>query len=222
MTDPSRRHQDAQGDGDDRVRKKGQRAALLIAEVTPIAMSCVALIAMLIRPGSPDSLTSLTIAFGDWVPTWLLVDIVLAIVGYVALLAAILLAGPMSPRPWRASRVVLAAALILAVPASLVCVALSTSSRYSVLPGESADGCRVVVRESTFVVTSWGDVGILEPGSMIVDWRGQYSAKDAYMPFSAGTYSLEWDGNRAEIDLWATESQPASWSEVEPKLACTG
>lgn len=64
------------------------------------------------------------------------------------------------------------------------------ASRHWVLPEQCERGCRIVVIETSFLLSGGGRVGIVQPGSVFVDWVRGYNADDGFTPFSAEAYDL--------------------------------
>ncbi|AXH37539.1 hypothetical protein DVJ78_18360 (plasmid) [Humibacter sp. BT305] len=167
----------------------------------------------------------MTIVVGSWVPTTgsvFLIALTLAIALFFA--ARALSPAPRRPMAIRAVRTTLLVLLfVAAVPAGAL-VAL-TGSSFQMLPGSSEGGCRIVVQEYTFLYAAWGNAGIVQPGSATVEWARDvvdgYTADDGYMPFTAGTYRLTWEGPAADLAIWGSDSNPAHWaSGNDPGLLC--
>lgn len=177
------------------------------------------------HPGSDESLGFTTIVVGSWVPTTgsvFLITLALAIALF--LVARALSRAPRRPPAVRAVRTALLVILLAtAVPAGAL-VALAGSS-FQMLPGSSAGGCRIVVQEYTFLYAASGNAGIVQPGSATVEWAHGavegYTADDGYMPFTAGTYRLTWEGPEAGLNIWGSGSSPVHWaSGSDPGLLC--
>lgn len=160
-----------------------------------------------------------TIVIGNWVPDPLVVEVVLLAIGTVALLAALFIVPYPIERPWREFRIFVTVVLVVAVPVSFLAVLLGAST-YMVLPEQSDGGCRIVVRDNSFRVIPSGSVGIVQPGSVTVDWLGDYSGDDGYSPFSGGTYTLDWKGKSAELEFTAGAYGWADWIRDQPTITC--
>ncbi|OOB91083.1 hypothetical protein B0T42_07905 [Rathayibacter sp. VKM Ac-2630] len=148
-----------------------------------------------------------TVVLGSWIPTFFQLEWILLACGTGALVASAALAAdappPARPRGVLSSLTILlsSVALTLVLLVALVSSLLFNGSAYSVLPGSSENGCRVAVREHAFLTSAGGDIGVVEPGRFSVDWRASYSSDDGYLPFSAGGYSLHWQGDTAVLRL---------------------
>ncbi|WP_308799298.1 hypothetical protein [Agromyces silvae] len=74
-------------------------------------------------------------------------------------------------------------------------------AEYLVLPETSPGGCRIVVDERAVLKTSGGAVGIVQSGSIIVDWKRSYAADEMHRPFTGRGYTLTWNGSVAELNI---------------------
>ncbi|MDO9397164.1 MAG: hypothetical protein Q7T71_11510 [Herbiconiux sp.] len=185
---------------------------------------------VLFEPGfvQRNSLGVVTLVLAGWIPSWGAIQAVSIVSGIALLVVARVLA---PPRPGRARAALRIAAVsvagVLLLPAVFV-VAVFDGNSYSVLPGESDGGCRVVVREFSFLYAGGGAVGVLQPGAVVVDWAAlpegistNYFADDGYRPFTFGTYTLTWEGPLATIDLREGGAGPVGWEYSEaPVLRC--
>ncbi|MRG60683.1 hypothetical protein GE115_12505 [Agromyces sp. CFH 90414] len=176
----------------------------------------------LVGPGRPrPAIEDFTLILGNWIPTTWEAEFALVLTSVMALMVASSLAPPTGSPPqrrvWATSMWALS---ILAIP-SLGATLLTSGvliSTYSVLPNPSDGGCRIVVRETSVLLVGGGTVGVVQPGSVVVDWVRTYSADDGYTPFSAGTYRLEWSARVAGIDLWGPAQDPTNWTSDAPIL----
>lgn len=87
---------------------------------------------------------------------------------------------------------------VLVVTGSALTVGAATMSGADnrVLEPPGPDGCRAVVRETSYFMSGGGDVYSVTPFG--VGWRtGSWRSDDGYRPIAAGTYQLSWgtDGN---------------------------
>lgn len=176
---------------------------------------------VLVPMGRDEALGWITLVIGEWIPTWWTVEVVLVALGLGSLLTARILAPPLRARGSRASRAVLVTAAVVAVSGSMLAVGASNISQYSLLPERSEGGCRIAVQEHSFLYAGWGSVGIVQPGSVNVDWLGRYGADDGYMPFSRGTYAVDWQGREAGIEVWGDASNPTWWLGDDPVAYCS-
>lgn len=170
----------------------------------------------------------ITLIIGDWFPTMLDLAITTTAVGVGALVTAAMLAPPdpaRPGRPGRATRIGAVVALAALVFVSLAPTAIVSGGQllnqqdFSVLPGTSAGGCRIIVREWSFLLAGAGSAGIIQPGSMVVEWVRDYRADDGIRPFSSGGYFLEWDDRTADLDLHSISGNPVWWTRNGP-LVC--
>jgi hypothetical protein len=187
-----------------KVCRRVGRISLLLAIAVPVVASVV--------PGySPDALSFTTVVLGAWIPTWWGIEAFLLVLGIVALIAAFTIA-PEADRPHRALRMVLTGLLIVGALIGAAVIGLrGAGEEYRLLPEQSADGCRIAVREYSFMFAGGGDVGIVRPGGTTVEWIGSYGADDGYKPFSSGTYSVDWRGEMVTFAVWGEPGREASW-----------
>lgn len=166
-----------------------------------------------------EALGWVTIIVGDWIPTWHAVEFALVGTGAAALLIAACVAPSPPPELGLVYRLSFAAVLTVSVLVSMIVVDLG-SSRYSILPEQSDGGCRVVVREYSFLLAGSGHVGIVQPGSITTQWLGKYGADNGLMPFSRGAYALKWNGKTADLDFSGGGPSWATWSRDKPTITC--
>lgn len=170
-------------------------------------------------PNSDDAFGWVTIVIGNWVPTWWTLELALVATGTVALLAATIIVPFPAARPGRVLRILVTVVLVLTVPLCVLGVGLGTPE-YTVLQEQSDGGCRVVVREYSFLLMGQGSAGIVQPGSMTVEWLGEYWADDGYMPFSGDTYSLNWTGTDGDLEVFSESPNWAAWAGDKPTITC--
>lgn len=184
-----------------------------------VAAFLVGVIVGFVPMDADEALGWVTLVIGDWIPTWSTVQISLAGIGAASLIGAVFVAPSSPPQHGFVHRLTFTAVLTVAVLVSMLAVELG-SSRYSVLSEQSDGGCRVVVREYSFLLAGRGTVGIVQPGSVTAQWLGRYGSDDGFMPFSAGSYKLEWSGKTADLKISGEASNWAAWSGDKPTITC--
>ena len=194
-------------------------ALRIIGTLSLVAAVFVAAVVGLVPTNKNEAFGWVTIVIGDWVPTWWTLEATLIATGTVALLASTIIMPFPPARPGRGLRILVAVVLVLTVPVSFLLVGLGASSN-TVLPEQSHGGCRIVVREYSSPPLGWGSVGIVQPGSVTVEWLGEYWADDGHMPFSRGTYSLEWNENAGDVHIFDGPSGGAAWATEKPTITC--
>ncbi len=88
--------------------------------------------------------------------------------------------------------------------AFLVTVVMDSSMTYTVLPERSANGCRVVVGEHSFLLLGSGSVYLLPAGQHRPREVNTYFADDGYMPIHEKAYRIVWQGEVADLSIWGT------------------
>lgn len=179
------------------------RAVGVIALLATVAVGVVAY-EFLLHP-VPSGL--LTLVVGDWYPTVLELVIIGTGLGVIALVTAAMLSPARSVDPRRRASVAAAAVLITLVAVSLVPTVilgglqLLQRPSYVMLTGASEGGCRVMVSEGSSLLDGYGTAGILQPGSIVVEWTRAYRANGSpRRAFALGEYTLSWEGRTAELD----------------------
>jgi hypothetical protein len=171
------------------------------------------------RPSA--ELEQFTLIVGDWFPSLWDLEIAAIAAGIAAMVVASGLAPPSANRRWRVARIISISALtilvVLSVPVTAIAAGL-LHSKPSVLPEQSVAGCRILVIERSFLLAGGGSVGIVQPGSVVVDWVRGYTADDGFMPFSAGAYDLRWDGRTADLDIEGSSATPVWWTTDGPLI----
>lgn len=128
---------------------------------------------------------------------------------------------PAADRPAGKRRAVPYRVLLLAKVAAALSIALGAlgdltqEADYRVLEPGSPQGCRVVVRETSFLVAGGGDVyevGVMGLGLKVGSW----SSDDGYRPFRSSTYELDWGREGDALTFSGTRGDPVLWSDVEP------
>jgi hypothetical protein len=170
------------------------------------------------EPGAAP--TRVTLIIGDWFPTLWDVEIAAIALGISALVVAAMIAPPVRRRG-RMIRIVMGSVLTVLVVLSVPMTAIVSfgSGGYRVLPEQSEGGCRIVVREWSFLLAGSGSVGIVQPSALTVDWTRAYRADDGLRPFSSGSYALQWAGPDAHFLLGGTGADPIWWTAEGP-LVC--
>lgn len=202
----------------ERLRWRG--VVRVVATLSLVGAVLTAVAVVIVPMDRDEALGWVTVVIGDWIPTWWTAELALVVAGIAGLLAARIIAPPSPERRARVLRIVLTVVLVITVPVSMLAVVWLSSSRYSVLAERSAGGCRVAVQEFSFLFAGRGSAGVVQPGSWTVDWLADYSADDGYMPFSAGTYSLDWEGKTAVLEVRGTIGNPTGWHGEAPTIDC--
>lgn len=172
------------------------------------------------RYGEPGaSPMGVTLVIGDWFPNLWELEVVAIAVGISAIVVAAMIA-PL-PRRGRAVRIALGSVLAMLVVLSAPTTAIASfgGGGYQVLPERSEQGCRIVAREWSFLLSGRGAVGIVQPDGFTVDWVRTYWADDGVQPFSSGRYALRWEGTIAHLALRSDATDPIGWRTEEP-LVC--
>lgn len=160
-----------------------------------------------------------TLVLGTWFPTLWDVMIWPAVLGAVALLASAVIRPTQGTVRRRVARSVATAIASVATALSLLLAGIVTGADaigssgpgLSVLHEESAGGCRIVVNQHSFLFAGGGRVGILQPGSIVVEWVRSYRSDDGLTPFGhGGAGHVRWEGRVAEIEA-GTRGEPVWW-----------
>jgi hypothetical protein len=96
---------------------------------------------------------------------------------------------------------------------------LTGGADYRVLQPAGPDGCVAVVRETSFLKISDGEVYAV--GRTGVAWRpsGSWTADDMHRPVAQGTYELRWSGAGGTFAVSGSATDPILTSELNP-LEC--
>ena len=202
-------------------RRRWWNVLRVVGTLSFVAAVFVGVIVKILPTGNDDAFGWVTIVLGDWIPTWWTAEVVLVVIGITASLGAMFVCPSKQSRPGVGLRILVAVVLVLAVPVSFLTVGLDASS-FSVLSKQSDGGCRIVVREYSLLLLGEGSVGIVQPGSVTVDWLGDYWGDDGYMPFTAGTYVLDWSGETASLEIAGKRPNWAAWNSEQPPIICAG
>ncbi|MET7285582.1 hypothetical protein [Streptomyces sp. NPDC005573] len=159
------------------------------------------------------------VVFGRVVPGWVPAGVAL-------LTAAVLLRGRLFPDPparrppgagpfrLRPVAGLAGAVLILLIGLGVLIEALDDlGADYYVQGPYGPDGCRVVVRETSFLMSGRGDVyaaGFTGFGAHVGDW----TADDGYRPWASGTYDLHWGPDGGSLLIEGDATDPV-WSHVD-------
>ncbi|GAB94319.1 hypothetical protein KILIM_004_01110 [Kineosphaera limosa NBRC 100340] len=103
---------------------------------------------------------------------------------------------------------------------SLVCLHSSESlmtTTFTILEPAGADGCRVVARESAFLMSGDASVGAIGRHGGPVWMTGHYFVDDGGTPIRNGDYQLKWDKDGSASLL---VSQAYDFDPIEPELSC--
>lgn len=169
----------------------------------------------------PTELEQFTLIVGEWFPSLWDLEIAAIAAGIAAIVVASGLSPPSANRRWRVARIISISALtilvVLSVPVTAIAAGL-LHSKPSVLPEPSDGGCRILVIERSFLLAGGGSVGIVQPGSVVVDWVRGYTADNGFMPFSAGAYDLRWNGRTADLDIEGSSATPVWWTTDGPLI----
>ncbi|MFC9948281.1 hypothetical protein [Streptomyces pratensis] len=110
---------------------------------------------------------------------------------------------------------------LLAAAAGLGCAAgafsdFIGSADYRVLEPAGPDGCVAVVRETSFLKISDGEVYAV--GSSGVAWResGSWMADDMHRPVAEGTYELDWNRSGGTFRVGGTATDPIVSADLNP------
>ncbi|MFC6355639.1 hypothetical protein [Luethyella okanaganae] len=178
----------------------------------------------LLRSGREDE-HLLTLIVGEWFPTLFEIAITAIAIGITAIICGAIVSPPNPTRRGRRSRIAFASVLVALVAISLPATAIVSGfqllnrASYTVLPGQSDGGCRIVVSEWSFLLAGGGSAGIVQPGSVMVQWTRDYTADDGQTPFSRGRYTLEWHDRTADLVLHGDGTDPVWWTTDGP-LVC--
>ena len=82
------------------------------------------------------------------------------------------------------------------------------SGSTAVLEPASANGCRVVVAEHSFLMGGSGAVYALPAGGFVARRVSRYSTDDGYRPVESGLYALIWAGERGHLRCLVRGSTP--------------
>lgn len=81
-------------------------------------------------------------------------------------------------------------------------------SDYHVLRPTGPHGCTAVVRETSFLLASSGEVYAVRPTGIAWLPSGSWRADDGYRPIAAGTYELRWSRDGGTLLVRGTEGNP--------------
>lgn len=166
------------------------------------------------------------------VTNWFTVPIVLGFLPADApSMAAVLLGGAMIPAlvlafrfsvrssswPWMLGAlralVVVTALVTWALIGLLWFVGIVSPFSVHVLAPSGPDGCRIVVRETSFTWSGSGMVYALPAGHAIAKPVSWYGGDDGLRPVSEGLYELSWLGAQARLNVHGTKDDPVWPSE---------
>lgn len=94
----------------------------------------------------------------------------------------------------------------------------ATEADYRVLEPSGPGGCRVVVRETSFLVIGTGEVYEVGTGGLGLQ-IGSWTADDGHRPFRSGTYELEWGREGGLLRIGGTSTDPV-WTSDIPVITC--
>ena len=98
--------------------------------------------------------------------------------------------------------------------------ALDSGSTSAVLAPASANGCRVVVEEHSFLMGGSGSVFVLPAGALVARRVSRYSTDDGYRPVEAGSFALSWAGERGHLEVSGSGFDPV-WPRNH-EVVCRG
>lgn len=151
-----------------------------------------------------------TLVIGTWFPSLWDVMIVPALLGFVALIGSAIIRPTQGTTRRKVVRGATSAVVVILAGLALILGGIASgieamsrafTAEYLVLPETSPGGCRIVADERAVLKTSGGSIGIVQPGSIIVDWVRSYAADEIYRPFSGRGYTLTWNGPVAELHI---------------------
>ncbi|GGB20911.1 hypothetical protein GCM10011492_08570 [Flexivirga endophytica] len=96
---------------------------------------------------------------------------------------------------------------------------LVTGATYTVLERPTPAGCRVVLRESSFLMSADGQAYEVEPlgiGHRVASWQ----VDDGYRPISHGTYELSWSRDRGSLHVDGAPQDPVVSGAGPHELSC--
>ncbi|MEU7476337.1 hypothetical protein AB0A63_10160 [Lentzea sp. NPDC042327] len=170
--------------------------------------SRVAVVVLVVAAGTSALVAwtaGLVVVAGGWVvPDWAVTGALLVAAGLVVVVRW----RGRTPWPFRVVAVLTALATLLSGLGD-------TLATYTVLP---PDGCRVVVRETSFLFAGSGDVFLTGPlgvGTRV----GSYRTDDGYLPVASGDYSFRWESGTGRLGFAGRPGDPVLNLEIEP-LRC--
>mgnify|MGYP006889690932 FL=1 len=93
----------------------------------------------------------------------------------------------------------------------------SLTTTFTILEPVSPDGCRVVARESAFLMSGNGSVGVIGRHGGPAWMKGHYFVDDGGTPIRNGSYELTW-GTNGDASLRISDAY--DFDPVEPDLSC--
>ncbi|MET9914685.1 hypothetical protein ABZZ74_49815 [Streptomyces sp. NPDC006476] len=85
---------------------------------------------------------------------------------------------------------------------------LISDAQYHVLSPTGPGGCRVVVRETSFLVIGSGEAYAVGHTGLALGESGSWRADDGYHPVAAGTYELHWGRDAGVLHVSGTNTAP--------------
>jgi|GEM_PF-3103186 len=115
----------------------------------------------------------------------------------------LLTAAGFARRPRRGESPILLGCLLtglagFALAGSMAFLWLRSDGDYTLLDPPSDGGCRVIVLERFGLHDGFGALGVVQPGSMHVDWKRSYSSEDGH-PYTSSNASPAWTGGTAVV-----------------------
>lgn len=178
-----------------------RRVLRIVALVLLVFVVLVGLALAFVPNAAREALGFGTVALGPWVPR----AGELAVGGALLAILALVVAHRLGEDPdqrYRPSRTWTTWALAIAVPLSLCGIWLTdNATSATVLTPASDAGCQVVVLEVAGTEDAPHRIGIVQPGSIAVEWVGTVRSTEFFRPFQTGSYTLTWDGQQASIEI---------------------
>ncbi len=103
---------------------------------------------------------------------------------------------------------------VVTVLATLLSGLGDLSATYTVLRPVAADGCRVAVRETSFLFAGAGEVYLTGPlgiGTRV----GSYRTDDGYRPVASGDYTFHWEAGTGQLHFTGRPGDPFLSREVD-------
>ncbi len=94
---------------------------------------------------------------------------------------------------------------------------LGFDATYEVLKPQGVDGCRAVVRETSFLMSGSGEVYAVT--AVGIGWRvSDWTADDGYRPIAAGSYTFWWRGEAGSLVIRGSATDPV-WPAIH-EVSC--
>jgi hypothetical protein len=94
---------------------------------------------------------------------------------------------------------------------------LGFDATYQVLEPQGPDGCRAVVRETSFLMSGGGEVFAVS--GVGIGWRmSDWTADDGYRPIAAGSYTFQWGADSGILAIGGSATDPV-WPGIH-EVSC--